>query len=198
VPAARRAKKKIEIVNDGAAEGGRIRKPRKRSPRRDEKIEEALAAEKGGRIRKPRKRSPKRDEKIEEALAAEKGGRIRKRKKSTRGGRVRRYHSKKHKYLMEKLTGRGGKLDSPECRRQMFHIMKRYPPQVWNTYINSKVKPGPPQFLNDHIRHAPRPKRADPRAHVIDTGGSLPAITHSINGYLTSHDSQFYHTSESI
>ena len=118
----------MKLHIDGAiTKGGAIKKPRKKSPKRDEKIEEALQKKnEGGAIRKPRKKSPKRDEKIEEALHKKyEGGAIRKPKK---------YHSKHHKYLMEKLTGRGGRLDSPQCRNMMHHVFKNYPPEYFQTY----------------------------------------------------------------
>ena len=53
--------------------GGAIKKPRKRSPRKNEKIEQALAtqAQFGGAIKKPKKRSPRKNEKIQQALAAQ-------------------------------------------------------------------------------------------------------------------------------
>ena len=77
-------------------EGGAIRNVKRKEPIRNEKIMEALAAQsvRGGAIRKARRREPKRDKKLEQALASKKGGRI-------------RFHDSNHKYLYEKLSGRG-------------------------------------------------------------------------------------------
>jgi len=143
----------------------------------------------GGRIKKPRKKKEEVDPKIQEALQKQLGGRVRRSKK---------YHSKEHQYLMEKLTGRGGALDSAECRRQMYHIMKKYPSNIWHTYMNSKVTDNSIPFMNDHHTEGRKPRFADPRAHVISTGGSLRPITHSENGFLLAHDSRFYGTSTEI
>ena len=153
----------MKLHIDGAiTKGGAIKKPRKKSPKRDEKIEEALQKKnEGGAIRKPRKKSPKkRDEKIEEAIQKKyEGGAIRKPKK---------YHSKHHKYLMEKLTGRGGRLDSPQCRNMMHHVFKNYPPEYFQTYIRGRVTDNTHYFHNDHMTNAPRPRYVDSKADVID------------------------------
>ena len=97
-------------ATDEEEEGGAIRKPRKKSPKRDEKIEQALATKVGGAIRKPRKKSPKRDEKIEQALATKVGGGM-------------KFHDAQHKYMYQKLSGRGASRDSPMCRNMMQSII---------------------------------------------------------------------------
>ena len=99
---------------------------------------------------------------------------------------------------MEKLSGRGGRLDSPQCRQMMYHVMKKYPPEVFQTYINGRLSDNTPYFHNDHLTNAPRPRYADPRPHIIDRGGSLTAITHSENGFLQAHDSTFHHTFQEV
>lgn len=68
--------------------GGAIRKARKKSPKRDQKIEQALATKIGGAIRKVKKKSPKKDEKIQQALATKIGGSM-------------KFHDKHHKYMFE-------------------------------------------------------------------------------------------------
>ena len=55
-----------------------------------------------------------------------------------------------------------------------------------------------PKFLPDHTGNIPKPRRRDPTADVIDRGGSLWGLTHSENGFLMSHDSEFHHFSELI
>ena len=178
----KRQKKKSVSFERGAEEeetGGAIRKPRKRSPKRNEKIEQALATEKGGAIRKARKRSPKKDLKIEQALATKVGGGI-------------RFHDQQHKYMYNKLTGRGASKDSPQCRTMMHSIMKNYHPSFWNSYVAGRVK-DVPRFENDHVTpRRPQTQKKDSRADVIDTGGSLNPLMFSENGYLMSHNDEFH------
>ena len=159
-------------------EGGAIRKPRKKSPKRDDKIEQALATKVGGAIRKPRKKSPKRDDKIEQALATKVGGRM-------------RFHDAKHEYLFKKLTGKGAKHDSPMCRKMMHDIMSKYDPQILRSYLAGQGK-SEPRFHNDHVDQPAPPRRADVRPHIVEMGGSLNPITHSEDGFLVSHNSEFH------
>lgn len=164
-------------------EGGSIRKPKKKSPKRNEKIEQALATQVGGAIRKPKKKSPKRNEKIEQALATRVGGQI-------------KFHDRRHKYLYHKLSGRGGRLDSAQCRSMMHGIMKNYDPVLFQSYLNGRVMDRP-KFKHDHPIVTPKPKRGA-RADVIDHGGSLNSITHSENGFLVSHNSEFHNYLEIV
>ena len=99
---------------------------------------------------------------------------------------------------MEKLTGRGGRLDSSECRKMMYHVMKNYPPEYFQTYIKGRVSDNTSHFSNDHLTNAPPQRFQDPGADVIDRGGSLLGITHSENGYLQAHDSTFHHTYQEV
>ena len=163
--------------------GGAIKKPRKKSPKRDPKIEEALEmqAKMGGAIVNPKTKKPKKDKKIEDVLEMQ----------AKMGGT--RFHNPTHKYLHEKLSGRGGKLDSNLCRKMMYGIMKNYDPSLWNSYINGKVKTELP-FENDHLTsYKPKP-RVRPRVHadVINHGGSLHGITHSENGFLMAFNPEFH------
>jgi len=161
--------------------GGAIKKARKRSPRKNEKIQQALAAQAqvGGAIKKARKRSPRKNEKIQQALAAQ----------AQVGGRL-KFHDAKHKYLYQKLTGRGGRKDSPQCRSMMHSIMSKYHPSIWQSYIAGGVKDHP--TLHPDHDQPPLPRKRDIRPHVVETGGSLNAITHSEDGYLTSHNAEFH------
>ena len=173
-------------------EGGAIdkKKVRKRSPKQKEKIMEALASEKGGAIdkKKVRKRSPKQKEKIMEALATEKGGSM---------SRNIKFHDKRHKYLYEKLSGRGGGFDSPECRKMMYNLMKHSHPSVWNSYIKGKAVDihKDPRF---HLLNAKPPVKQDRRNHITNYGGSMRSLTHSENGMLRAHDHSFHHEIEIV
>ena len=159
-------------------QGGAIKKPRKKSPKKNPKIDEALATQVGGAIKKVRKKSPKKNPKIDEALATQVGGKL-------------RFWDPTHKYLHGKLTGTGGKMDSPYCRERMHQIMSRYHPALFQSYLSGRVRdiPTDPQY---HPGAKPAPVRADPRPTVVDTGGSLRGLTHSENGLLQSFDSTFY------
>jgi len=168
--------------------GGAILKAkvRKRSPKRNEKIEQALATKVGGAIlkEKVRKRSPKKDEKIMQALATKVGGSL-------------KYYDRTHKYMINKLSGHGARRDSVQCRSMMHNIMSKYHPSIWNSYLAGRVK-DLPRFENDHLQTTPKPRRADPVADIIETGGSLNRISHSENGYLTAHNSEFHHYIEIV
>ena len=163
--------------------GGAIRKAHKKEAARDDKLMQALGTFEGGAIRKARKKELKRDKKLEQALSARKGGGI-------------RFHDKAHKYLYNKLSGRGGRLDSPMCRKMMHQIMDKYDPTLFQSYIRGKVI-DTPRFHHDHPIKTPRQSR-DAGADVINHGGSLNSITHSENGLLRSHDSEFHNFLEIV
>ena len=168
-------------------QGGAIRKDKAhlKEPVRDEKLMQALETFEGGAIHKPRKREPKRHKKIEQALAAQ----------AQKGGRM-RFHDKAHEYLYKKLSGRGGRLDSAMCRKMMFQIMDKYDPTLFQSYLRGKVV-DTPRFHHDHPINTPKP-RLDSSADVINHGGSLNSITHSENGLLRSHDSEFHNFFEIV
>ena len=172
---------KVDAAIASMQKGGAIRKVKKRSPKKNLKIEQALASsmQTGGAIKKPKKKSPRKDQKIEEALAAK-----------MQGGNL-KFHDATHKYLHQNLSGRGGRLDSPFVREQMHKLMSRYHPSIFNSYISGKVRDIPHDPHYD-LNPPPMPTRRDPRPHVIDTGGSMAALTHSENGILTAYDSTFY------
>ena len=176
-------------------EGGAIRNPKKKEPERDEKIMQALATSVGGAIRNPKKKEPERDEKIMQALATSVGGSNRKKSNRKKGGSI-KFHDSAHKYLYQKLSGRGGRLDSAMCRKMMHNIMSKYDPTLFQSYLRGKVMDHP-RFHSDHPIQTPKPKQ-DAHADVIDHGGSLNNITHSEDGILRSHDAEFHHFFEIV
>ena len=123
------------------------------------------------------------DPKIEQALAAQ----------AQMGGGL---YDEKHRYMMKKLSGRGAKHDSPQCRADIHSILSRYDPVFWNTYIAGEVKE--PRKTNDHMIRTPRGRPVDARADIIETGGSLHPISHSENGFLTTTQSEFHHFLEIV
>ena len=172
------SKSSKRIVTFEKEAGGAIRHAKLKEPVTSEKILQALDFNtRGGSIRKARKKESKRDKKLEQALASHKGGRI-------------KFHDKQHKYLYEKLSGRGGRLDSPMCRKMVHRIMDKYDPTLFQSYLNGRVM-DTPRFHHDHPIITPRPKR-DARADVINYGGSLNGITHSVDGILRTHNSEFH------
>ena len=164
--------------------GGAIVKPRKKSPKKDDKIQQALATRVGGAIRKVRKKSPKKDEKILQALATKVGGGL-------------KFYDKNHRYMHGKLSGYGAKRDSAQCRTHMYSIMKNYHPNLWNSYIAGRVR-DLPKFENDHLQTTAKSSRPDSRADVVDSGGSLNPLSHSENGFLTAHNSEFHNFYEIV
>ena len=102
--------------------------------------------------------------------------------------------------MYHKLSGRGAKRDSPQCREVMHGIMSKYHPSLWNSYVAGKVK-DVPRFENDHITHYKQRKRQpkkDAAADIIDTGGSLNPIQFSEDGYLMTHNSEFHYIREVV
>jgi hypothetical protein len=176
---------KVEQALEKKMQGGAIRKARKKSPKKDIKIEEALEKQmQGGAIRKARKKSPKKNEKVEQAL-----------EKQMQGGRLKKkgpkFFGAMHKHLHQNLSGRGGRFDSAFVREKMHQVMSQYHPSIFQSYLSGKVRdiPHDPRF---DLGKPAQPTRRDPKAHVIDSGGSLNGITHSENGFLQSYDSSFY------
>ena len=147
------------------------------------KVEEALQtkAVTGGAIekKKVRIRPPKKDPKIEEAM-----------QKKAQGGSI-KFHDPIHRHLHKNLSGRGGRLDPPYVRKKMSEVMSSFHPSVFQSYMKGKYHDLP----MDHSEH-PGPRISknprEPRPHVIDTGGSLSALHHSVDGVLTSVDTNFY------
>ena len=164
--------------------GGAISKPRKKSPKRNTKIEQALATQVGGAITKAKKKSPKKNEKIMQALATRVGGSL-------------KFHDPTHRYMYNKLTGHGARRDSARCRTVMHNIMSKYHPSLWNSYLAGRVK-DVPRFENDHLQHTEAPSRPDSKADIVESGGSLNALSHSENGFLQSHSSEFHHFYEIV
>ena len=82
------------------------------------------------------------------------------------------------------LSGRGMAHDPPHIREAMFNAFAQHP-EVLSTYIQGQV--ANPTYT-DLVG-----KGADTQADHIDYGGSLSALSHSENGYLVAHDSEFPH-----
>ena len=171
----------VEVEDKLDEEGGKIIKPKKRSPKRSPTIQAAIAETmKGGKIEKPKKRSPKKDQKIEEAIQT----------KMQSGGKL-KFHDPIHRHLHKNLSGRGGRFDPPFVRQKMHQMMSAYHPSIFHSYMSGK-----PQDIPQDNHYAPgRPiqrVRKDPRPTIVDMGGSLNALTHSENGLLQSFDSTFH------
>ena len=78
----------------------------------------------------------------------------------------------------------------------MQSIMKNYDPAIFESYLTGKVVKNPKSYENERMP-PPRQKR-DAHADVTDFGGSLNSISHSENGLLISHNSEFYHYLEIV
>ena len=172
------------MIADAPAEGGAIKEARVKKKEKtltELKVEQALAvdAQKGGAIVKPTS-----------FVSSTKGTRM---KRS--GTSKRRYHDFRHKYFMENLSGKGGRLDSRECNEAMHHIMSNFHPSIYNSYMKGKVV-DLPRFDHDHPIRTKASRRADPIPHVIDRGGSLKGHSHSQNGLLMPYHGVFFHNTE--
>ena len=82
------------------------------------------------------------------------------------------------------LSGLGMAHDPPHIREAMFNTFAQHP-EVLSTYIQGQV--ANPTYT-DLVG-----KGTDTKADHIDYGGSLSALSHSENGYLVAHDSEFPH-----
>ena len=175
-----RPKKKTVKFED---EGGAIVKPILKKKKKEEKIEEALAyqAQRGGAIKNPILKRKKKDDKVEDALKAQ---------SQKMGGKL--FHNPTHKYLWNKLSGRGGRLDSPYCREKMHQLMSRYHPSLFQAYLTGRSNHEKPVF-HERTHPNPKPQPAEKRPTFVDMGGSLRSVTHSENGLLQSFDSTFHH-----
>ena len=89
------------------------------------------------------------------------------------------------------LSGYGAAHDHPETARAVLRTLQGYP-EAMNTYLSGSVpnrKVRVPHLTDNAYREAGRGAGAS----IIDYGGSLKGLTHSVNGYLASHDSSFSH-----
>ena len=89
------------------------------------------------------------------------------------------------------LSGRGAAYDHPETARAILRTLQGYP-EAMNTYLSGSVpnrRVRVPHLTDNAHREAGRGSGAS----LIDYGGSLGGLTHSVNGYLSSHDSSFPH-----
>ena len=82
------------------------------------------------------------------------------------------------------LSGKGMAHDPPHIREAMFNAFAQHP-EVLATYIQGQV---PNPAYTDLVGN-----KVDTQADHIDYGGSLSALSHSENGYLVAHDSEFPH-----
>ena len=160
------------------------KKTRKKEEVQSEKIQQALEADvqKGGAILK--KKTRKKEEipslKIQQALEAD----------VKKGGSM-RFYDKRHKYLYEKLSGRGAGFDSEMCRKMIEPLLKKRHPSFYNSYMKGR-KHDLPQNIADHLHNTPVPRKKESKRHITMFGGSMNALTHSENGLLRIHDSDFH------
>ena len=148
----------------------------------------ALDVQKGGKI--DRKKIKRKEQLVSQklmeahALDVQKGGQI-------------NFHDKRHKYLYEKLSGRGAGFDSVMCRKMMTNLLHKRHPSFYNTYVKG-VHHDLPQNRADHLYNVAKPIKVPTRNHVTQFGGSLNGLSYSENGLLRSHDSEFHHQLEIV
>ena len=143
------------------------------------KVAEALEKQVtfGGAIKKPKYKKRELKPKIKDALDAQ--------------ASKRRYHDSTHKFMMENLSGRGGAFDAPLVRQAMHQLTSTMHPKIYESYHRGKGM----STFEDRSDMPGKPigrHRPDTKAHFIAMGGSLNALTHSVNGQLQAFDSTFY------
>jgi hypothetical protein len=177
----------FELEKGGAIQKGKVRRKEKK---KSEKLDQALRTDiqKGGAIQKGkvRRKEKKKSEKLDQALRTDiqKGGNL-------------QFHDRRHKYLYENLSGLGARHDSPMCRKMMHTILSKKHPALYNTYLHGRVN-DLPMNKADHLFNTKKPTRKDPTADMIQYGGSMKNISHSVNGRLQFHDSEFHHMLEIV
>ena len=87
-----------------------------------------------------------------------------------------------------RLSGLGLAYDPPDVGKAMIKTLQGHP-EILATYVSGRV-PGLPPARRDGLQQF---ARRDAGATVIDFGGSVNALTHSVDGYLVAHDSNFVH-----
>ena len=87
-----------------------------------------------------------------------------------------------------RLSGLGMAHDPPDVAKAMIKTLQGHP-EILATYVSGRV-PKPPPARRDGLQ---RFARRDAGATVVDFGGSVNALTHSVDGYLVAHDSDFVH-----
>ena len=165
--------------------GGAIKKEKVKRKRDEpsEKIIEAMEQNvlKGGALKKKkiRRRDTTPSNKLLEAVAedVQKGGSI-------------KFHDRRHKYLYEKLSGKGAGFDSELCRKMMMPLLQKRHPAFLNSYLKGKAH-NLPQHAADHLHNTPRSTRKESNNHITMFGGSMSRLTHSENGLLRAHEHQF-------
>ena len=87
-----------------------------------------------------------------------------------------------------RLSGLGLAHDPPDVAQAMIKTLQGHP-EILATYVSGRV-PAPPPRRRDGLQEF---ARRDAGATVVDFGGSVNALTHSVDGYLVAHDSSFVH-----
>ena len=92
-----------------------------------------------------------------------------------------------------RLSGRGAAYDPPDVAQSVLKSLAPYP-EIAGAYLSGRVSQ--PRVFEDEYGHA-EPMHAlpsrDAGATVIDYGGSLAGISHSVDGMLHAHNSHFPH-----
>ena len=89
------------------------------------------------------------------------------------------------------LSGRGAAHDHPETARAILRTLQGHP-EAMSTYLSGSVpnrRVSVPHLTDNAHREAGRGSGAS----IVDYGGSLGGLSHSVNGYLSTHDSSFPH-----
>jgi hypothetical protein len=79
----------------------------------------------------------------------------------------------------------------------MHNMLSKKHPAVYNTYLHGKVNDLPIN-VEDHLFNSKKPTRKDPEADMIQYGGSMKHISHSVNGILQFHDTEFHNYLEIV
>ena len=89
------------------------------------------------------------------------------------------------------LSGRGAAYDHPDTARAVLRTLQGYP-EVMHTYLSGSIPNR--RVLVPHLTdNAHSGAGGGSQASIVDYGGSMAGLTHSVNGYLSTHDSKFPH-----
>ena len=93
-----------------------------------------------------------------------------------------------YSHMGGRLSGRGMAYDPPDVAESMIKSFQNHP-EILSAYVQGRVVNKPSQPLQRFVR----PDTALATNFAVDYGGSMNSISHSVNGYLVTHDDQFPH-----
>ena len=93
-----------------------------------------------------------------------------------------------YSHMGGRLSGKGMAYDPPDVAQTMIKSFQNHP-EILSTYVSGRVANRPSRPLQTFV---PASGAATGFA-VVDYGGSMNGISHSVNGHLVYHNDEFPH-----